>query len=145
MASTVLGVVIAFRYSAINGEQHHVYDIENSEQHHAYSSENGFKIRIDSLEEEMWFVDTVIYGKVLEQGSTYQQNSNINKKIDFDFPVTPSTVLVNEVVISKVEEDKITLLQHGSLLEQNSASKLVSEGDEYPFFNGSTVGQILAL
>ncbi|GAA0353207.1 hypothetical protein [Bacillus horti] len=131
LISAVLGVVIVFGNSAMNIEEdHYSYDSERKKQH-VNHSDGGFTIPLESLEEEMWFVDAVIYGTVLEQEESYEQNTNITPKIDFNFPVTPSTVMVNEVMYGDIGKDKITFLQHGSILEQIGASKLVNEGEEY--------------
>lgn len=135
LISALIGVIISVGYSAVHHVQHtYDPDLKNTDQEHDFGIDNGFKMVLDSLEEEMWFVDAVIYGTVLEQGLTYQQNTNINSKIDFNFPVTPSTILVKEVVYGKVNGDKITLLQHGSNLEHSSANEFVREGEDYMLF-----------
>lgn len=131
--SAVVGVIIFLGGSTVNDDQH-TYDFDHSEHEHDHGMDYGFRMILNSLDEEMWLVDAVIYGTVLRQGKASYRQTIRDRNIVFNSPVIGSTILVKEVVYGEVNGDKITFLQHSLFLEEESSSLTMSEGEEYILF-----------
>jgi len=72
------------------------------------------KVNTSSLEEEMYFVDLIVRGTVVEQQDPVVRNAGLPEKVNFSYDVTPSIIKVNEVIYGELEEKTITFLQHGT-------------------------------
>lgn len=73
-----------------------------------------------NLEEEMYFVDVIVRGTVLETGESF---SRLFSK------VTPSRIRVDDVIHGDPDEDVITLYQHGTP-DTDQDHVLVSPGED---------------
>ncbi|WP_020618960.1 hypothetical protein [Paenibacillus daejeonensis] len=78
------------------------------------SSPGDTPVATRSLEEEMYFVDLIVRGTVVDQEGPFNRNAGLPEKVNFTYDVTPSIVAIEEVIYGELDEAAITFLQHGT-------------------------------
>jgi hypothetical protein len=91
----------------------------------------GISSNNERLEQELFPSTLIIKGKVITSDNPEKRNTGI-KGQDYSYDVTPAKIEVQEVISGVLLEEKITLLQHGSLNEKNS-NDFVVPGSDYIF------------
>ncbi|ACX63374.1 hypothetical protein [Paenibacillus sp. Y412MC10] len=85
------------------------------------------RVMTKSLEEEMYFVDLIVKGTIIEQKEPFSRNAGLPEKTNFNYDVTPSIVKVKEVIYGELDEDIITFLQHGTQKENKETRYLLPD------------------
>jgi hypothetical protein len=103
-----------------------IKDVDGHENHN--SSVNPL---FNSLEEELWHSDLIIKGTVLEEISTFQQDSGIDTPLGrYKFDVTTFKVKVDKVLNGELKADYITFYQHGTSRNPEDAKQHVKLKDK---------------
>ncbi|MHA7582391.1 hypothetical protein ACX12E_18690 [Paenibacillus vandeheii] len=90
--------------------------------------DSGFRYISANLEEEMWHVDAIISGKVLDSEDSESLDVNMKTKKNYAADVTPALIQVSQVLYGEVTASTITLLQHGNA--SNKDLPMVHSGEE---------------
>lgn len=88
----------------------------------------GFRYVAATLNEEMWHVDAIVLGEVLDAENSEILDQSILPKKNYLVDITPAVIQVNDVLYGDVQTSTITLLQHGNAVDQNAS--LVTSGEE---------------
>jgi hypothetical protein len=103
----------------------------NNSSSHAGIQSDGFEVQTSNLEEELWHVDAIVQGNVLQQEATYQQKAaGLKGKKEYSFDVTPASIKVSDVLYGDVSSDKITFLQHGVTNESKASATHLKQGED---------------
>lgn len=81
---------------------------------HSHDSRSAARVETKSLQEEMYFVEFIVKGSVIEQNEPLSRNAGLPVQVNFNYNVTPSLIKVDELVYGDLDEDTITFLQHGT-------------------------------
>lgn len=87
-----------------------------------------FRYVAANLNEEMWHVNVIITGKVLDATNSQSLNQNKDSKKNYSVDIAPAIIQVTEVLYGDVTTPTITLLQHKSASDENVS--IVATGQE---------------
>ncbi|MEX1028916.1 MAG: hypothetical protein WDZ91_02580 [Paenibacillaceae bacterium] len=103
----------------------------NDSNSHAGIHSDGFEVQTSNLEEELWHVDAIVQGTVLQEEATYQQKAaGLKEKKEYSFDVTPASIKVSDVLYGDVSSDTITFLQHGASNESKASATHLKQGED---------------
>lgn len=125
---TVISLVLSIVVGAVFGL---IYVNANSSDPHVGIHSDGFEVQTSNLQEELWHVDAIVQGTVLEQKATYQQKAaGLKEKKEYSFDVTPAQIKVSDVLYGDISSDTITYLQHGASNDSKAAAKFLKQGED---------------
>jgi hypothetical protein len=125
---TVISLVLSIAVGVAFGL---IYVNANVSDSHTGIHSDGFEVQTSNLQEELWHVDAIVQGTVLEQEATYQQKAaGLKGKKEFSFDVTPAKIKVSDVLYGDISSDTITYLQHGAFNDSKAAAKHLKQGED---------------